>query len=169
MNVSTKDRVSELIRDLEESAHTRTQNFESLAHANGKKITTYCALGAIGCVKRMIYFDEMADNMVHEPEYDSIVNVYGISDRLIRPVPITYIDNDDDELMCTINSSLTNIITTLNDEAHYSFDQIGSFLRMLNNLGVFQKCTSKQRIKAKKLQLEEDIGIPLITNTNIHA
>lgn len=162
--MTTKDdlassRMNLLVGDLVDSQLTRKQNFTDLTVHDGKKVKTYCALGAIGCEKGLIGFKVDSDNFpaFHRPSsYDIILNVYGLEDKLKHSIPISYYDEGKKKngLVTTYENSLLSIIIELNDEGHLTFSEIGDFLRTLEWCNVLRPCSDTKMNRANEYLLK---------------
>lgn len=124
---------AELIKALEKSQKTRKQIFGSLINIdffNGgdgiENIDGYCALGALTCEKRLFKEDCFFGRKVIHPEYDDIIEAYGmrnyIGDKYSDYPPCP---------MCgkSLDYKISAIITHLNDIHKLTFKQIANHLK----------------------------------------
>ena len=140
--------------DLVKGGVERTQNYESLAQLVNDEIESYCALGVLGCMNKMIYVEEQEDEeygvetVLIEPDESVIVNLYGLEDRLKEHYTIMFRqDNDSDNSLEVRNNlnRISNIIITLNDDGHCSFHDIANVLRDIAEKGIAVECDSEKR------------------------
>ncbi len=164
-------RMFELTSDLRNT--NRKQNFTYLTTTEGFKVITYCALGVIGCEKKMIGFkenpkykddyDEEYERKFNyfEPPHGAILNIYGLQDDLKHPVVISYYNkrtnNRGRKLENEVKWKLSEIITSLNDDGHFTFKQIADYLDELRLTNVITTCSKQDKDEAKNFLLENRI------------
>lgn len=148
------DKINILCKDLRESEGTRKQNYSSLASKEGSnEIKTYCALGALGCIKRMVY---IRNHSIVEPNYSEIINAYGLSDALVKKTFIPYksLRTEPSTIQYCNTLSLSYVIVNLNDGAHYKFGEIATIIKGLHDNGFITECTREEELNALKNQRE---------------
>ena len=160
-------RGNELANVLKNSQDTRKQNFTSLAEGDGKNVKTYCALGAIGCEKNIVGYGYSKQkpqsrgfdiNVLYEPPYSIIINAYGLDDKFTKEVVVPSYDNGKmkNGLGFESYTSLSAMIPELNDDAHWTFQEIGEFIECLADCGYLKACSAK-KIKFTNRYLLEPI------------
>ena len=151
--MTLESKVQVLIDDLRDSYETRKQTFGDLAKSSNGKIESYCALGALGCQKRLIYIPDKG-NWPVTPEYGTIINAYGINELLTKqfvfPI-LPYKDKERDVTMRSTNS-LTSTITICNDTGYFNFKEIAKIIEVLSQNGYLSECSEDMEQNALSKQ-----------------
>lgn len=151
-----------LSKELEEQGEKRKQTYGYLANMTNGKIRSYCALGVLGCHRNMIYVARspmLKEDVLVEPNEYQIINFYGLSDKLLKPLVISYYRDGKKKNGVEVYTAyrLSSLITTLNDHARYSFKDIARFIKELGNQKYVTTC-SKQEVKRATNFVEEYYG-----------
>ena len=151
--METNNLMYELTTDLRNSQLTRKQNFTDLTTRSGKTVISYCALGAIGCQKGLVGF---VGNAYHAPRYAILINAYGLTDQLKRPVVVSFYYHGllKSGITHEVKRTLSDLIVSLNDDGHWTFTEIADFLDQLGNIDVLKACTKKFRKDTNEFLLE---------------
>ena len=122
-------KISKVLMD---SQKTRKQSHYRLAYKNPEtgKIESYCALGALGCEKKIV----TEKTNIYRMDYNNILKAYGI----LNPRDIWIIMPKGNE-MCEYQSlNLSTAIYQLNDAYKWSFEKIGKWIKKLEDKGVIK-------------------------------
>ena len=159
-------RADKLIEDLRESNLSRKQNFTALVIRKGKKVVSYCALGALACEKKMIGFidnpnydvkidQEWKKDKFREPPYGVILNSYGLEDKFTKTVVVSvHRKKRKDALEIDTHNCLSDLIPYLNDIGHWTFSEIADYLEELREQDYFQTCSQKKMKNTNKYLIE---------------
>lgn len=168
-----RQNLSQLSNDLRKEGQTRKQNFSCLASMTSGSIRDYCALGVLGCAKKMIYtkWDEFSQEVdLIEPREEQIINLYGLSNELKTPFIVSYktpnhFDDKAEDIIeqqkhanirNTKVTTLNRVITNLNDGAHYSFNQIADVLDFIaNNAEQYLSLATESQIEEAQAVVNE--------------
>lgn len=149
-----KEKMLVLCQDLKNSETVRKQNFTSIAENKGGKIVTYCALGALACEKNVVKVvkDEWDSWEVQNPDEQAILQLYGISPKLKREVSISYYNKGKKKNGYNHKSykNLSNVITSLNDDGHWTFTEIAEYLWHLYQTQAIKECSKAEIKQAEK-------------------